>query len=255
MSASIACQENRFKEKKMDTKKILFVVANPTKSELTGWSIGFWLAELAHPYYEFSKRGYNITIASPDGGVIKPDPMSEPDNPKGNPNDFVSLGFKTSPVTVSLMQKTIPISKASVSDYDAIFVVGGLSPMYTFIDNIGLQTLFASFYENGKVTAAICHGTNLLLKTKLSNGKLLSEEKRWTGFSNAEEDAIDKGAGKKVEPYRIEDEAKKILKTTFIAGNPFKPHAITDGNLVTGQQGNSGALTAEHVIALLEKKL
>jgi len=235
-------------------KRIVVIISNSTKSEMTGWPIGFWLSELAHPYWEFTKQGYQITLASPNGGEVLFDGISDPEKARpGTPPDFVSMGFKSHPGTVELLKNTKPLNEIKVNDYDGIFVVGGLGPMYTFVDNNELHDLFVQFYESGKASAAICHGTVILLKSKLSNGKLLSEGKRWTGFANAEEDMVDAGAGKKVEPFRIEDEAKK-LSTTFVSGPAYKPFAIADGNLITGQQGSSGAATAQLTIEYLNKQ-
>jgi putative intracellular protease/amidase len=233
------------------SKRIVFVLSNQATSELTGWPIGFWLSELAHPYWEFVKAGYQITLASPAGGEVQFDSMSDPEKARpGTPPDFVSMGFKAHPATAALLTNTKPLDTISADDYEAIFVVGGLGPMYTFIDNSALHQLFAQFYESGKIAAAICHGTCILLKTKLSNGNLLAAGKEWTGFANAEEDMVDAGAGKTVQPFRIEDEAAK-LPTKYISGPAYKPFAVADGNLITGQQGSSGAVTAQLVIAAL----
>ena len=51
-------------------KKVLIVVANPTTSTTLGWPVGFWGAELTHPYYELTQRGVAVTIASPAGGRV-----------------------------------------------------------------------------------------------------------------------------------------------------------------------------------------
>lgn len=125
--------------------------------------------------------------------------------------------------------------------------------MYTFRGNAGLQQLFVSFYEAGKPAAAVCHSTTLLLEAKTSDGELLVKGKTWTGFANAEEDFADTAVGIKIQPYRIEEEANKLSGTTFKVAAPFTSYAIQDGNLVTGQQQNSGAAAAELVVELLSK--
>ena len=58
--------------------------------------------------------------------------------------------------------------------------------------------------------------------------------------------------GQKVMPFRIEDEAR-AKGANFVTGPAFEPFATSDGNLITGQQQNSGAKTAELVIAALER--
>ena len=52
-------------------KKVLIVVADPSTSTTMGWPVGFWGAELPHPYYDLTERGVGVTIASPDGGKVE----------------------------------------------------------------------------------------------------------------------------------------------------------------------------------------
>lgn len=230
---------------------VVIVIANPTKSPLTGWPIGYWLSELAHPYWEFTKARYDITLASPMGGPVSHDGMSDPDDERGNKNDFVSRGFKNDPRILELLSATIPVSSISAAEFDAIFVVGGLSPMYTFVGREDLAKLVSAFHAANKPTALVCHGTCVLLEARTDDGQLVVEGKTWTGFSNAEEDAVDAGAGRTVQPFRIQDRASAIAGTTFVAGAPFTPHAVIDGHLITGQQGNSGAAAAALLVGAL----
>ena len=233
-------------------KKIAMVVANASTSKQTGWSIGFWWSELTHPYWEFTEAGYGVEIFSPDGGDLVPDGYSDPEDPSGySAADYVSLGFKKSPKHSELIKNTKSIDKIQVDDFDAIFLTGGQSPMYTFIENKKLHDLFVKFYEKGKVASAICHATCILLKAKTSDGKLLVEGKTWTGFTDAEEAYADGFVGQRIQPFWIETEAKKIPNTNYINAGMFKPFAIRDGNLITGQQQFSGASAAKLVIDTL----
>jgi len=59
-------------------KRVLIVAPNPAVSGQTGWPIGFWWAELTHPYWEFTEHGYQVDIASPDGGALQADSWSDP---------------------------------------------------------------------------------------------------------------------------------------------------------------------------------
>ena len=234
-------------------KRIVFVVSHPAKSSTSDTAIGYWLPELAHPWWAFTQKGYQLTIASPKGVKLMHDAMSDPDGGRfANPADLISLGFKTSRPTMDAIAASKPLSDIKVEDFDAIFVIGGLAPPVTFTNDDALHQLFAAFYEAGKLSVAICHGSLLLLKARLRNGRLLAEGKSWTGYSNLEEDVVDKVMGVKFQPYRIEEEAMKIAGTTYLQGAPYKPFAVTDGRLITGQQGSSGMLTAEHVIRALE---
>jgi putative intracellular protease/amidase len=230
-------------------KRILLIAANPSTSPTTGWPIGFWWAELTHPYWAFTEAGYDVEIRSPDGGALEADGYSDPEDASGySAHDILSLGFKRSPKHASLLADTKSIDDVAVDRYDAIFVAGGQSPMVTFRGNAKLQQLVARFYEAGKVTALVCHGTCLLLETKLATGDLLVKGKTWTGFANSEEKFADDYVGKRIQPFWIEDEARKLEGTSFVVDQTFREFAVRDGRLVTGQQQCSGAAAARLVI-------
>jgi putative intracellular protease/amidase len=225
------------------------VAANPGVSPTTGWPVGFWWAELTHPFWEFTEAGYEVEIRSPLGGALTADGYSDPEDASGySAHDILSLGFKKSATHTALLADTKSISGVKPSDYDALFVVGGQSPMITFRGNTAVQSLVARFYEAGKVTALVCHGTCLLLETRLSTGALLVEGKTWTGFADSEEQFADSFVGKRIQPFWIEEEARKMSSTNFVVGPRFRDFAVRDGNLVTGQQQFSGAAAARLVI-------
>ncbi len=240
----------------MPTKgKILMVASSPTTSKQTGWPIGFWAAELTHPMHVFQSAGYEIELVSTEGGKIEMDGYSNPTDASGySAHDVVSLGYMQQDWFNEMLNNTKKMTDVNPKDYAAIFLVGGQGPMYTFRGNEDLEKLFTSFYENGKPSAAVCHSTTLLLEAKKSDGKLLVDGKTWTGFCDQEEDFADQAVGMKIQPYRIESEAKKLPNTHFKTAAPFSSYAIKDGNLITGQQQNSGAAAAELVVELLEEK-
>ncbi|MEM9231082.1 MAG: type 1 glutamine amidotransferase domain-containing protein [Pseudomonadota bacterium] len=233
-------------------KRILMLAANPTTSPVTGWPIGFWWAELSHAWLEFNHAGYDITIASPDGGDLEGDGFSEPEHESGySALDIISQGFKTASATRDLIKGTPALSDLDLAGFDAIFVVGGQSPMVSMIDDTRVHDAVASFYEAGKITSAVCHGTCVLLRTKLKDGSLLVTGKTWTGFADSEEQYAEGAVGQKIQPFWIETEAKKIEGTNFITGGPLAEFAVRDGNLITGQQQVSAAAAARKVIEAL----
>jgi putative intracellular protease/amidase len=233
-------------------KRIVIVASNPATSAQTGWPIGFWWAELTHPFLEFTEHGYEVDIASPDGGVLRGDAFSDPRDESGySAEDLISLGFLNSREHMTLVEESKPLGAVRVDDYDGALLVGGQGPMYTFIDDERVHQLVASFYEAGKVTAVICHATCVLLKTRLANGRLLVGGKTWTGFANSEERYADDFAGQKIQPFWIEDEARTLENSNFIVNARFKPHAVRDGNLITGQQQYSGRAAARLMVEAL----
>lgn len=233
-------------------KKVLMIASNPGTSPTTGWPIGFWWAELTHPYWTFTEAGYEVEIISPKGGDLEADGYSDPEHESGySAHDILSLGFKKSATHAALLKGTKSLIEVDPTAYDAIFLAGGQSPMVTMIDDTALHGFVAKAYEGGKIVSVVCHGTCILLKTRLSNGDLLVQGKTWTGFANSEELFADGFVGKKIQPFWIEEEAKKIKGTNFIVDSMFKAFSVRDGNLITGQQQFSGAATAELVVRTL----
>lgn len=233
-------------------KRVAMLASNPATSPVTGWPVGFWWAELVHPYWEFVERGYEVDVYSPDGGALVADSWSDPRDESGySAHDILSLGFIASPQHVALVEQSRPLAELDPAAYDAVFLVGGQAPMVTFVDDARVHGLVRAFHEAGKATAVVCHATAVLLRTTLTDGSLLVAGRTWTGFANSEEDFADSFVGQRIQPFRIEDEARAIAGTNFVVNGRFKPFAVRDGNLITGQQQYSGAAAARLVIEAL----
>jgi putative intracellular protease/amidase len=232
-------------------KLILIVIANPSTSTTLGIPVGFWGAELTHAWSAFKEAGYEVTIASPDGGKCELDAWSDPrDGSRYSFGDLITMGFLNTPEYMKLIETTPALAKVNYDDFDALVVVGGESPMFTFRDHEELQNAVRTFYEADKVTSALCHGVAALIDVTLSDGSYLIAGKTMTGFANVEEEYADAWVGKQVMPWHIEDAAKE-RGANYIEAGLFKAFAVRDGHLITGQQQYSGAKVAELVIAAL----
>jgi putative intracellular protease/amidase len=240
-------------------KRVAMVISNPAISTTTGWLSGFWWSELAHPYFKFDEKGYEIEVFSPNGGKCEPDALSDPRDPSGySSKDLISMGFIATPRLAALIESTRAVDAIELAAFDAIVVAGGQGPMFTYENATNLQRTFAAFYEAGKVACVLCHGVSLLRYTKLSNGAYLARGKTVTGFANVEEDYADNAVWSMnlvprdthVSPWRIEDEMKKI-GANYVQAGLWRGFAIRDGNLITGQQNFSGSETAELVVRAL----
>jgi putative intracellular protease/amidase len=232
-------------------KRVLIVVANPATATTVGWSVGFWAAELTHPYFELTQRGVEVTIASPNGGRVEMDALSDPRDPsKWSAEDLISMGFVNTPELMALLQDTPRLGDLDLDDYDALMVAGGLSLMFTFRDNADVHRAIRHFYEAERLTAIYCHGTAALVDLTLSDGSYLVAGKTVTGFSNAEEDYSDEFVGQRVMPFRVED-ALRERGANYVQGGLFKAFTVRDGRLITGQQQYSGRRVAEAVIEAL----
>jgi putative intracellular protease/amidase len=232
-------------------KRVLIVVANPTTATTVGWPVGFWGAELTHPYYELTERGVEVTIASPDGGKVEMDALSDPrDESKWSSEDLITMGFVNTPEPIALLEDTPKLADVDLDRYDAIMIAGGLAPMFSFRDNEPLHEAIRHFYESEKPTCVYCHGTAALVDLKLSDGSYLVEGRTLTGFSNAEEEFSDSFVGQRVMPFRIEDVLKE-RGANYVQGGLFKAFVVRDGRLITGQQQYSGRKVAQALIDVL----
>jgi len=150
-----------------------------------------------------------------------------------------------------LVEESTPIAELDVDRHDAVLFIGGQGPMVTFYDDERVHELAGAFYDAGKITCVICHATCLLLKARRADGSLIVADRTWTGFANSEEDYADEYVGRRIQPFRIEDEAKALPNSNFMVDSRFKSHCVRDGNLITGQQQFSGSEAAELVIEAL----
>jgi putative intracellular protease/amidase len=232
-------------------RKVLIVVANPSTSTTLGWPVGFWGAELTHPYYEFTERGIEVTIASPEGGRVEMDSLSDPrDSSQWSAEDLITMGFVNTPALMKLLQDTPRLADLELDDFDAIMVAGGQSPMFTFRENEDLKRAIRHFYEAEKLTAIYCHGTAVLADLTLSDGTYLVDGKTVTGFANVEEEFSDSFVGQQVMPWRVEDVLRE-RGANYVQAGLFKAFAVRDGRLITGQQQYSGRKVAQMVIEAL----
>ena len=237
---------------KRKPRRILSIVSNT--AQLKGFPVGFFGEEMTRAFLMFTEAGHQVDIASPKGGEVMIDTHSDPRTPNGAyADDLITLGFVHHAKFGPLLKNTLPISAVNVDDYDAVWVAGGGGPLLTFKDDPALHQLSADFYEKGKIVTLICHGSSLLLWTRLSDGKLLADGKTWTGFTDEEEEVVNQAFGMTLNDYTIESEAAKMTDTRFLCRPANEPFAIRDGRLITGQQQYSSGLTAELVLDALDE--
>lgn len=232
-------------------REILIVVANPTVSSNNHWPVGFWGAELTHPYFELTEAGFQVTIASPDGGKVEMDALSDPRDPsRWSADDLITMGFVNTPELVAKLADTPALAGLDPARFEALLIAGGQSPMFTFRDNATLHQAIRAFWNAEKVVAAYCHGVAALVDCALDDGSALVTGRTLTGFSNVEEDYGDAAAGVQIMPWRLED-ALREKGANYISAGLFKPFAVRDGRLITGQQQYSGRKVAHAVLAAL----
>lgn len=223
--------------------KILMVLTSHDQLGTTGRKTGFWLEELAAPFYAFKDAGAHITLASPKGG-------NPPLDPKSNEPDFQTdqtHRFEADPDAMAQLAATVRLDSISQSDFDAVFYPGGHGPLWDLAEDKDSITLIEAFLAANKHVALVCHAPGVLRHVKTPEGKPLVEGKKVTGFTNTEEEAV---GLTNVVPFLVEDEL--IAKGgIYSKGADWSSYVVTDGLLITGQNPTSSAATAEQLIRQL----
>lgn len=235
--------------------KVVQVMTSHGQLGETGRETGFWASELTHAYREFEQAGYEIELASIDGGVPPLDPISDPSSENSmNREDQVSAEFLSDPELTATLAATAKLSELDPTQYDVVYFTGGAGAMWDFPDNADVTAFARSMWEQGKIVAAVCHGVAALCNVVLADGNHLIAGRELTGFSNAEEHMLEQMFGlPKFVPFYLED---RLVERggSYKQGQPFTPYVVRSGNLLTGQQPASGQLLARGIIDAVADK-
>jgi putative intracellular protease/amidase len=211
--------------------KILMVLTSHDTLGDTGRKTGFWLEELAAPYYTFLDAKAEIVLASPE-------PSFQTD---------LTRRFETDAVATALLANTVRLDSVSPADFDAVFYPGGHGPLWDLAeDPISIQ-LIESFIAAGKPAALVCHAPGVLRHVKKADGAPLVEGMRVAGFTNSEEEAV---GLTHVVPFLVED----MLKANgglYSKGPDWASYVVRDGLLITGQNPGSSSEAATVLTELL----
>ncbi|AEX52953.1 type 1 glutamine amidotransferase domain-containing protein [Rahnella aquatilis] len=223
--------------------KLLIVLTSHDKLGETGKKTGFWLEEFTAPYYEFLDAGAELTLASPKGGQPPLDPKSdEPDA-----QTETTERFRSDQDAQKVLANTHKLADINADDFDAIFYPGGHGPLWDLAEDPHSIALIQAFWAAGKPVSAVCHAPGVLRNVLVEDGTPLLKDKRVTGFSNSEEDAV---GLTDIVPFLVEDELKKHGGDYSKAAD-WRPYSITDGTLITGQNPASSRAVAQALLKLL----
>ena len=225
--------------------KILMVLTSHDKLGNTGLKTGFWLEEFASPYYAFKDQGFEITLASPKGGL-------PPLDPKSDEPDFQTPAterFGKDSQSQEILANTRKLDSINPNDFDAVFYPGGHGPLWDLAENKYSISLIETVYREGKPLGLVCHAPGALRHAKNADGTPLVKGKRVTGFSNTEEDAVQLTD---VVPFLLEDMLVSN-QGLYSKGNDWESYVEVDKNLLTGQNPGSSQAVADEMIKLLNK--
>lgn len=225
-------------------KNIVFVITSHDRLGNTEHKTGVWIEEFATPYYILKDKGFNITLASPKGG-------QPPIDPKSHEADFetpATKRFDKDAETQAAFANTQKLDTIKEANFDAVFYPGGHGPLWDLAEDKNSIALIETFYNKSKPVAAVCHAPAVLKHTKNTDGAPLVKGKNVTGFTNGEEAAVELTS---IVPFLVED----MLKANgghYTKAADWTPHAVADGNLITGQNPASSEAVANLLVQQLQ---
>ena len=223
-------------------KKVLMVLTSHDQLGNTGRKTGFWLEELAAPYYTFKDAGVEVVLASPLGG-------QPPLDPKSNEPSFqtdLTRRFEADAAANAQLAATLRLDSVDQADYDTVFYPGGHGPLWDLAEDRDSIALIEAFLAANKPVAVVCHAPGVLRHVKNADGTPLVQGRQVTGFTNTEEEAV---GLTDIVPFLVEDELK-AQGGVFSRTDDWGVHVVTDGLLTTGQNPASSEAAAK---VLLEK--
>jgi putative intracellular protease/amidase len=223
---------------------ILMVLTSHDQLGDTGKKTGFWLEEFAAPYYVFKDAGADVTVVSPKGGQPPLDPKSDAPDAQTD----ATRRFKADSAAQAVLAHTGKLSGVSSEAFDALFYPGGHGPLWDLAEDADSIKLIETMAAAGKTVSAVCHAPGVFRHTKAADGSPLVKGKKVTGFTNTEEAAVQLTD---IVPFLVED---MLVKNggVYSKGADWKPHVVTDGKLITGQNPASSEAAAHAVLNQLK---
>ncbi|PBC35981.1 type 1 glutamine amidotransferase domain-containing protein [Rhodococcus sp. ACPA4] len=224
--------------------KVLIVLTSHDTLGNTGRKTGFWLEELAAPYYRFKDSGAEIVLASPAGG-------QPPLDPKSNEPDFQTADthrFEADVAATAQLADTVALNSIDVSEFDAVFYPGGHGPLWDLAEDRTSITLIETALQKQIPVALVCHAPGVLRHASNRDGSPLVAGRTVTGFTNSEEEGV---GLTEVVPFLVEDELIR-LGAAYSKGPDWDSYVVSDGILITGQNPNSSAAAATALIELVD---
>ncbi|HEX5345166.1 MAG TPA: type 1 glutamine amidotransferase domain-containing protein [Duganella sp.] len=235
---------------------------------------GFYANELMQPVKKLLEAGHTVTFATPLGKAPTVDRASLDKMYFGN--DEASMQqhlalldkLQVTSVSNSPVISLARVEQGGYDRYDAVYIPGGHAPMQDLLYSAPLGRLLASFHQQGKPTALVCHGPIALLSTlaqpqaftkPLETGAKAGKAPAWiyagykmTVISNDEEEAAKpmlKGGTMKFTPQTALQRAGGVYSS---AAN-WQSKVVEDRELITGQNPASANGVADALLARLKR--
>ncbi len=227
--------------------KVLFIITSHGELPGSDSTTGVWLGEFTEPYYLFKDAGFEVDLASPNGGQPPVDDTSKLTEHITGSN----RKFNDDPELQHKFANTLKLENLNTSDYDAVFFPGGHGPIWDLASDTKVADLILKFDSEKKTIGAVCHGSAAFISAAKKNPEFI-RGKRISCFSNMEE----KLSGKeKYMPYLLEDALQGLGAEIDNTKIPYTSNTTTDDNLITGQNPMSSGGVAKLMIEVINSKI
>ncbi len=231
-------------------KRALIIATNHDRLGDTGKKTGVYASEMTVPYYEFLDSRIQVDVASIQGGEIPIEPVSLK-WPIITPAD---KRFLSDARFQDKVKHSMKIADMDFTKYDIVFIAGGWGAAYDLGYSDVLGQKISEAYAANVILGSVCHGALGFLLAKDENGGPLVKGRRMTAVTDKQVKEL-KITMTPQHPERELRKAGALYESKKAFRDFFASHVVVDGTLVTGQNQNDAAETAQRMMAMVEKRV
>ncbi|MEC9060493.1 MAG: type 1 glutamine amidotransferase domain-containing protein [Pseudomonadota bacterium] len=253
--------------------EVLVLLSSESVMQLTDGKTeptGYYLNEFGVPAKALVDAGYRLVLATPKGNAPSVDKKSViPQYFDGDETQMREI--QTFVASLDGINDTLSLNEViaqGLDEFEGVFIPGGHAPLIDLANNPQVGEILSHFHNEGKPTAAICHGPIALLSGQsnpqafelaLKSGEQATSENwiyegyKMTIFSTPEEAYFES---------TLDDAALLYYPADAMAqagGNMeykemWAPNVVVDRELITGQNPFSDELLAEKLLQQLNSQ-
>jgi len=230
-------------------RKALIITTSQGVLGDTGKKTGVYASEMTVPYYQFKDAGMQVDLASIKGGEIPIEPMSLswPVATSADKRYLADADFQ------SKVNNSLKVDGVDFTGYDLVYMAGGWGAAYDLGTSDVLGQKISQAYADKVILGSVCHGALGFIKARDESGKPLVQGRRMTAVTDKQV----KELGIEITPMHPERDlraAGALFESASAFRDMFANYVVTDGTIVTGQNQNAGAETAQKMMGLLNSK-
>lgn len=230
-------------------RRALIVTTSQDRLHASGKRTGVWASEMTVPYYLFQEAGMEVDLASIRGGAIPIEPASL----RWPLATEADRRYRADAAFQAKVADAPAVDAVDLAAYDLVFLAGGSGAAYDLGQSEALGRGLSEAYAAGRVLGGVCHGPLGFLQALDPAGRPLVAGRRMTAVSDKQVAEL----GIEETPLHPES-ALRAAGADYRSATAWRDVAATlvveDGRIVTGQNQNAGAETAQAMMAQLARR-